>query len=366
MKKLLFVFLLFGSSVMAQINGSFTFDGLNRSFLTYVPASYNPDQSVPLVFVLHAFTQNGTAIMNCSGFNTIADANNFIIVYPDGMNLTWNSGGASSVDDVGFINALLDSTIAHYNIDLSRVYSCGLSMGGFMSYTLVCQITDRFAAIAAVSGTMADATYTSCSPTRPIPVMHIHGTTDNVIPYTASAGNKGAEDVVNYFVTYNNCPTTPAFTNLPDIVTTDGCNVEKYEYGPGDRCSQVVFLKIINGGHQWPSALTLCGLGNTNLDFNASQEIWNFFQQFTADGACAGIDERRYSNIHISPNPTSGLVKIDGENLKDVTIVMYDLYGKAFLQQKATASICYINISNFANGIYFVKVGTRMIKLVKQ
>ncbi|HRK29013.1 MAG TPA: PHB depolymerase family esterase [Chitinophagales bacterium] len=186
----------------AQTNGSFTFGGQNRTYIAYVPSGYAPGSSLPLVFVLHGFTQSAQAIMNYSGFNTVAEANNFIAVYPNGVGNAWNTNsgfpGGSTADDVGFISALIDTMHATYGIDTASVFSCGFSAGGFMSHLLACELGNRIAAIAAVGGTMSDAAFNACEPSRPVPVLQIHGTADAVVSYNGSFANVAVNNTINF------------------------------------------------------------------------------------------------------------------------------------------------------------------------
>lgn len=290
-----FVFILFASlcSLSAQISGSLSHGGLNRTYIVYLPSSYTQGSSLPLVLVLHALTMNGQRIMRVSGMNAVAEANNFIAVYPDGIGGSWNTGlpipGASTADDVGFLEALIDKMVSLYNIDLNRVYSCGLSNGGFMSYKLACESSKCFAAVASVAGTITDAAFSTCAPTRPVPVMHIHGTADAIVPYGGTIGIMPVNDVLAYWLfSNNNCSGNPAVTALPNTSVFDFSTVDRFVWSPCDNGAEVQLLRVNGGGHQWPgTTVILGGLGNINRDINASQEIWNFFSRFTCNQSAA-------------------------------------------------------------------------------
>jgi pimeloyl-ACP methyl ester carboxylesterase len=152
MKKVLFtllILLLMLHTSLAQTNGSFLFDGINRSYIVYVPQERSGSAPFPLMIVLHGFTQTGQTIMNYSDFNTYAELYGFVAVYPNGVGNSWNVGvgGGSTANDVGFLSALIDTLNQQIGIDLNRVYACGFSNGGFMSYRLACELSDRIAAI---------------------------------------------------------------------------------------------------------------------------------------------------------------------------------------------------------------------------
>ena len=237
----------------AQTNGTIVHDGITRSYIVYLPTTYTPSSSLPLVFVLHGFTQSANTIMNVSDFNDVAEANNFIVAYPQGVGNAWNTNsgmaGGSTADDIGFIEALIDEFHTLYNIDSTRVYSCGFSAGGYMSHRLACESNRCFGAIASVSGTMSDNAYNDCNPTTTTPVMQIHGTSDNIVSYNGGFGGKSVDDVISKWVALDGCPTAPAVTLLPDINTNDGSTVEKSTYSPCNNNSAVILMKVIGGGH---------------------------------------------------------------------------------------------------------------------
>jgi len=276
---------LFSLPCHPQTNGSLLFDGQTRNYIVYTPTGFNPQEQLPLVMVLHGFTQSAQNIMDVSNFNAIAEANNFIAVYPNGVGNAWNTNsgfpGGSTANDIGFLAALVTEMRNLYNIDTSRVYSCGFSAGGYMSHRLACESNICLAAIASVSGTMSDAAYNDCTPWKNIPVMQIHGTSDLVVFYNGGLGSKSVTDVVNFWVTNNGCPNPATVTNLPDINTSDGSTVQRFEYQPCTDQTRVELLKVNGGGHQWPgTSASLGGLGSINQDISASQEIWNFFSNF--------------------------------------------------------------------------------------
>ena len=304
---LVFIFQFFALLSFSQlINGDFEFDGINRTYSVYLPVSFQPDESTPLLLALHGYTQNGAAMMAFSGFNSIADTGNFVVVYPNGIGNSWNVGlsGGSNADDVGFLLALVDTLHRQFNIDYRRVYSTGFSNGGFMSYKLACEVPDSFAAIAPVSGTMTDASLSACQPTLAMPVMHIHGTSDYVVSYTGSYGNISAEAAVAVWSGFNNCPAAPVIEDLPDLVA-EGSTVQCFTWAPCDDGSEVVLLKVLNGGHTWPGSVGVTGIGITNRDIVASSEIWNFVKRFTR-GEPTAISQKEISSFRIYPNPVNG------------------------------------------------------------
>ena len=255
-------------------------DGSYREYITYVPDSYNQSISSPLVFNLHGRTSNAYQQMWYGDFRSIADTSSFIIVHPQGLldntGVThWNIG-QSSVDDIGFIESLYQKLILKYSIDLDKVYSVGMSNGGYMSYYLSCSMSNKIAAIASVTGAMSQYTETMCNPSHPTPVMEIHGTADSTVPFNSIISG------LEYWRDYNNCSSTADTTVIPDLVVADWSTVEHIIYANGDNDVTTELFKVIGGGHSWPGSNFSSGV--TNYDINASVEIWKFFSRYDING----------------------------------------------------------------------------------
>ncbi len=257
---LLSLFFLTGFSIFAQ-NGVTYIDSIKsntifRKYRLYVPNSYT-GQAVPLVFNLHGYTSNASQQQLYSNFMPIADTAKFIIIIPEGTAPTgpqyWNAGFGPGANDVLFMNDLIDSLDLNYNIDLNSVYSCGMSNGGIMSYYLACNLPNRFAAIASVTGSMINPWFT-CAPNRPFPIMEIHGTNDATVPYNGDATFANIDTVIKKWSVHNNCNPTSTIYNVPDINTTDGATAINYKYTGGTNGAEVELYKVINGAHTWPGA----------------------------------------------------------------------------------------------------------------
>ncbi len=372
--------LLFANVLSAQITvlGSIQSGGLTRDYRLYRPAAYTGNTPVPLVINMHGYTSNNLEQEFYGDFRAIADTANFLVVHPNGTldnqgNRFWNTfGTGATVDDVGFISDLIDALQATYNIDPQRIYSTGMSNGGFMSYTLACELNDRIAAIASVTGSMIGPNLAACNPQRPVPVMEIHGTADNTVPYNGSvlSGFVAIPTLVNAWVGFNNCDPTPILTNIPNINTSDGCTAEHYLYSNGDAGSTVEHYKIIGGGHTWPGAAFVIGV--TNQDFRASREIWRFFSQYRLDEltdvaapATAAAEWTAY------PNPADDylLLRSAGQQTAQ-RIQVWDAAGK--LQQTlppTQSGQIRIETAQWAEGLYFLSIEqqgkTERLKVLK-
>lgn len=359
--------LLTTASLSAQgtISGSIQSGGLTRDYLLYVPASYNVNTPSALLFNLHGYTSNNLEQSFYADFRSIADTANFLIVLPNGTldgqgNRFWNTFiGNSSVNDVGFIRDLLDTLESKYTIDPNRVYSTGMSNGGFLSYSLACELNDRIAAIASVTGSMIQSKLNDCNPQRPVPVMEIHGTADNTVPYNGQAVSTfvAIPTLVNAWVGFNHCNPTPSITQVPNISTTDGCTAERQVYSGGDLGSTVEHYKIIGGGHTWPGSAFVIGV--TNQDMVACKEIWRFFKQYKLDQLSATNSPVSIAeNWTAYPNPVLDHLVLESKNENMVQgVQVFDALGR--LQQTfspGSGGRIVLETGNWAVGVYWVMI----------
>lgn len=258
-----------------------------RTYIIHLPEGYDKGKSYPLVLNFHALFMGPTMQKNYTMMNCVADKEKFIVVYPKGKGRTWNTGIGvkkfeNGKDDLGFANALLDSLIKTYSVDTTRVYAVGMSMGGFFSYRLACQMSHRIAAVASVAGLMSDSTIAYCE-TSSMPVLQIHGTKDHIVKYkTGLRKSLGAEETVEFWVNKNNCMATPDTTFLADTCKKDKSHALLIKYPNCDNNSEVWFYKIENGGHTWPlGSMYMIFMGKTNDDFYGSLAIWDFLKKFS-------------------------------------------------------------------------------------
>ncbi|MBZ0296346.1 MAG: poly(3-hydroxybutyrate) depolymerase [Anaerolineae bacterium] len=260
---------------------SFDFDGRERRYLLYIPANYDPSQPAPLVLSLHGFSSNPTQQVDYSQWNPVADEHGFIVVYPQGTGvpLRWNSGlniAGEAVDDVAFINALIDRLSESLCIDANRIYSTGLSNGGGMSNRLACELSDRIAAIGGVAG--AYTLPTDCNPSRPVPVIAFHGTEDRIVPYNVDGeGSLNLPKITQWAADWaarNQCDSEPE--TLPAVGDVSGI---EYTHCADD--ASVILYTIEGGGHTWPGGegQIIFVVGRTNHDINASELMWDFFEE---------------------------------------------------------------------------------------
>ena len=339
--------ILFASMMSRSQEFTLIHDGLTRSYKLHLPSDYDQDSLYPLVVNMHGMGSNAIEQEFYSEFDNVADTGRFIVVYPNGINSVWNISSEEGTDDVGFVSCLIDTINTQYSIDLMRVYATGMSMGGFMSYRLACELSGRIAAIGSVAGLQA---YYPCAPERPVPVVQFHGTADEVVPYI------GVSTTINNWLNYNQCPDTATITYLPDIDTTDFSTVTTYNYGPCNNLSEVILYSIINGEHTWPGSQIYIGI--TNQDIKASNEIWNFFKKYTLAGPLGFNNNpgQQEMSCIIYPNPVDDFASVEIPSCIHgpymLKILSFD--GREVLKTGYfNDNQININFSPFPQGLYF-------------
>lgn len=273
-------------------NVSTTYEGVKRTYRVHFPTSFGEDRRLPLVVVLHGGQSNAEDMERLTGFSSVADAHGFTVVYPEAVGVYrgkvyWNDGRVPSVNDVGFISALIDELVTYAHIDGRRVYVTGFSNGASMTNKLGVELEEKIAAIAPVAGTIGVRTASTWKSPRPIPVLYIHGTNDPFAFYY-EGGSKGtfkgsalpAEDYVKWWAEKNGCTLAPFTEFLPDK-KNDGTKVLRLTYSGCRQDVSVVFYKIEGGGHTWPGGWQWADeviAGPTSYEFSASEAMWEFFR----------------------------------------------------------------------------------------
>ena len=261
---------------------------LDREFYIYVPDGLNtPITLAPLLFNLHGYRRQALDFLGYSGFQSLADEDSFIVIYPQGSILPstgqphWNDSGWTSespANDIDFISSLIDWAYAEYQIDLSRVYATGKSNGGKMSYHLACNLGYRIAGVASVGGSMTPNTYATCRPNQPTAIVHIHGRDDTVVPIDGNGRSTPLTDMIDYWKNYNGCDQETVFV-IPDL-NDDGYGGSLYRYHGCLNNVDVQLFLMDQIGHDWPTDLN-------DYDIIAADEIWNFLKEFDINGRIA-------------------------------------------------------------------------------
>ena len=278
-----------------QSTVSFDFEDRTRVYELVVPSSYDPDQPTPLVMNWHGLGSNGPDQLGFSEYPALAEAEGFLVVAPTGVpapGQTRNSWELTddddpTRDDVAFAEAVLDRVIATACIDQARVYTTGMSNGGYFSSRLVCELADRIAAAASVAALNHPD---DCEPSRPVPYVGFHGVDDEIVPYDGGGFSSlfpGVqielfesvipEEFAEFATTFGCDPAPTEEQVSADVTSFD------YQACPGD--IDVIFYELDNAGHTWPgSTISLAisqasGLGVTNADINASELSWELFSR---------------------------------------------------------------------------------------
>ncbi|HYG53543.1 MAG TPA: PHB depolymerase family esterase [Flavobacteriales bacterium] len=345
---------------------SFVHDGVYRNYRIYVPAIYSGSQPVPLVLNLHGYTSNALEQEFYGDLRPIADTANFILVHPNGTGPAggqyWNAYTMGSPNDVGFIEALIDSISVQYNINANRIYTCGMSNGGIMSYFLAENLNHKFAAMGSVTGSMTNFALSTCTPPDNIPVIEIHGTADGSVPYNGDGTFAPIDSIIDFWVGFNNCNPVPTVIPYPNTSTSDGCTATEYAYTGGTGGSEVVLVKITGGGHSWPNAPVLIDV--TNFDFDASVRLWQFFMQFDKN-QFIGVTENTAENelVRVFPNPASTYAVITGVP-NGQTVRVFNLMGETVFDALAQGHELTLPVQHWQKGLYLVVTGSQKRKLV--
>lgn len=270
-------------------------DGRVRTYHVYVPGSIANAGPVPLLLALHGGGGSGAQFERNSGFDALADASRFIVVYPDGIQIggasilasghVWNGGrccgpaAANNVDDVSFLSAVIDRVVAHHSIDARRVYAAGHSNGAIMAYRLACELSTKIIAIGVQAGSLE---VDGCHPARPVSVFHIHGTADRNIPIGGGRGTgisgvifSPPRNAVGAFVGTDACPTSST-----KQVSTANADVVTETWSPCADHTAVEFVSVTGASHAWmghPSTRAAAGLtGQPYQRYDSSAAIWAF------------------------------------------------------------------------------------------
>lgn len=281
------------------INGTYfistNFEGLERDYIVHVPKNYNSSNSTPVVFNFHGGGGTGKFTMDSTKMNDVSEKYGFIAVYPSAYkdSKKWNVGPITQdqvdLNDQGFIKLILDNLEANFNIDEKRIYATGHSRGGFFSFKLACDMSDTFAALAPAGCAMV---FGECNPSRPIPIMHFHGTADKMIPFNGGPSDTSVPELIRRTANFTSVNQTIQIW-LEKNECPDQNGTLTFQNGTAycitySNCSQntEVVLCSHDGGHTWPSGEDESSLefykeivGKVSFDINANEEIWKFFEK---------------------------------------------------------------------------------------
>ena len=265
------IFLSFSFSQWFNLNHDF----INRTYYMSYPDNISEQESAPLIINMHGFGGNSLSQRYYSEMDEFAHEQGIAVVYPQGIvnsigYASWNVGtfwDFSNLDDVGFIEEMIDKISNDFNIDQDRIYACGMSNGGYMSYELACELEDRIAAFGSVTGNfmLNQSSGQLCEFTREIPIIHFHGTSDSVVDYYPPSfdGALTPFESANFWSLYNdlNIETMEELNN----------NVEIYTFSNDYSSTIFKHYKVYGGEHDW---------FKENWGFHTSIELIDFFLDY--------------------------------------------------------------------------------------
>ncbi|HYF52343.1 MAG TPA: PHB depolymerase family esterase [Planctomycetota bacterium] len=276
-------------------DGSLKFDGRERTYLLFIPSQYDGTKPLPLVMFFHGGMGTAKHAAESYGWSEKAEKENFIVVYPNGTGSvqTWNamhgcgSAHRSNIDDVGFVKALVADLKSKLKIDDRRIYAAGHSNGAMLSHRLGAELSDVFAAVAPVAGSIGGQEDANSpekripQPANPVSILIIHGKEDKNVLYEGGETKAGAErgridlsvaDAVKFWVKANNCVETPK-----EKVIDDGKVIRQEYSSPAG--NDVVLCTVVDGGHSWPGGgkRRRARMGGSTSNFSATDAAWEFF-----------------------------------------------------------------------------------------
>ena len=252
----------------------FQHDGAARRYILHIPSGL--PEGAPLVFVLHGYGSDALTTREYTGFDDVADIDDFAVVYPlgsedrDGVR-HWNARiDISDVDDVGFLSSLARHLQGEHALSVDDTFVTGFSNGGFMSYVLAMDAPEVFHAAASVTGTMSgDAWENRADSSARFPLLQISGLKDRRIPIDGSLSVEGGwggapsiDDIIDYWIQHNTCD---------DYITESvNANAELHVGGGCDDGVEIWHLMIDGLAHEWPATDNSAGLVG-------AQFVWDFF-----------------------------------------------------------------------------------------
>ncbi|MDB4795853.1 alpha/beta hydrolase-fold protein [Flavobacteriales bacterium] len=344
-------FLLFGLPASAQM--TFEYGGQSREYYLDSPAEL--DSGAPLVFALHGYGGTAWSMRNFSGWSEVAETEGIMVCYPQGSldyegSPHWNANfGISATNDHGFLTALAQHLQTTYFLSPECTYACGMSNGGFMSYSLACNNPETFRAVGSVTGSMGEYDFDNCNPDEIVPIIHFHGTTDYVVSYNNGVGgvwgDEGVEEIMDLWTGMMGT-TQMAETELPNLEAVDESSVDFFRHYGAPGGQEFHHYRVNGGGHDW------FGVWG-NQDIQATELLWDFFAAH-----CSG----EFTDVEESMATASALAFWNGEHvgiLADCSLTAWDAQGRRIWQQKQAARGSRIDQSQLQGIMVLQAIGTQ-------
>jgi len=362
--------------------------GFERQYLVYTPQNPHEEKPVGMIVCLHGFGRTMNDFFNEYNVSSVADSLNLIIAAPQALpeqnptvisevNLinsftdsplslqsVWGCGLSvkasligilnlneelnRDVDDVSFINQVIDSILSEYSLPSENIFMLGTSMGGYMTYQYALEKGDRLSGIISVAGSMGLSVKGLDYATK-IPVCDFHSLTDEVVPYSGSY-QKGLatitlgmnlQDVINYWVKTNRAG-TPDSTAVENYPPTNDNTVEKFTYP--DPVYEVVHYKINGAPHNY-------FFRKENGDcMDYPEEISRFIKAHLSK-TVNHIPEITAQKAFFYPNPVQDIIHL---NISTGNVSIYDIAGRKLFSQSFQSG--QTDISFLKSGVYIIRV----------
>lgn len=295
----------FGGVAVAGEIKTVTFEhgGYNRSYDYYIPSGYDGSTAVPMVLSFHGLGSNPSGQQLLTKFNYLAEQEGFIVVFPNstvlegshpnlpalpGSNKQWNVGVDRSlqyfegVDDVGFVEAIIDRLSSEYKIDGDRIFATGMSNGAMFSYYLAVKLPDRIAGIAAVTAPMTVNILDESA--QPATIIIMMGTEDPIVPYDGVEGFiTSIDETVSFWLDVNGITAEPEVEYLPQTAEDDSTRIKRTIYAGGIDGTAVILYTVEGGGHTWPGGpqyFPAEAIGPVSYHMDGSAVIWEDLMEY--------------------------------------------------------------------------------------
>ncbi len=261
----------------------------------FVPSTLEEGEPAPVVLNWHGLGSNGIEQVLLTDYESLAEQEGFIVVHPTGPAIPGSSGSIWELDqadipdrdDLAYVDELMTTMVKDFCGDVNRIYSTGMSNGGFFTSRLVCEFADRLAAASSVAGV---SYFEGCQPARPVPFFAFHGTADKIIPFSGgkSSLEGGGLSIDPEFFKQN------MFEEFAEFAESAGCDpdpvksiiteeVNRYDYLDCKNEIPMSFFEVVGGGHTWPGSpiglLLTPFVGKTTTHISATELSWAMFSQ---------------------------------------------------------------------------------------
>jgi len=257
-------------------NITFLSGGIERLVRLHIPTDYKRTVEIPFVLNFHGHSSTAAKQETMTGMSQLANSANFIVAYPQGTigldrHTGWNTGpwNYPHVNDVAFTKSIITNVESMFCVNPDRIYAVGFSNGGGFTNVLACKLSNTIAAFGIVSGGMHPVAG-GCTPTRPVPIIELHGTADKVVPYRGNPKNDAEPDIpqwLAHWAALDKC------SSQPQVFLQQGRYMaERWSSCAGN--ASIVHYRITGGTHVWPGSI------GSHETLDATDVLWNFVSNY--------------------------------------------------------------------------------------